>query len=118
MRNRKFFTLLSFSLFLIVLLTGCNESKPTRIETPLERGQALFSNQCAMCHGMQGEGQSMMLAGRNIHFNEAQWQKRLSDAEIMATLKNGRGNMPSFTLNAEEETAILAYIRSLGTESK
>lgn len=116
MTNGQRFTTLGFFLTLILFLSGCTENKPTPIETPLEKGQLLFSNQCAMCHGMQGEGTSMMLAGKNIHFNQAQWQGRLSDSQILNVIKNGRANMPNFVLSPDEEVALLAYIRSLSTK--
>jgi Cytochrome c len=52
------------------MLTGCPSPPQNTLEQePLyQSGQALFSNRCAACHGMQGEGASMLLEGKNIHF--------------------------------------------------
>jgi mono/diheme cytochrome c family protein len=97
------------------MLTGCPSPPQNTLEQePLyQSGQALFSNRCAACHGMQGEGASMLLEGKNIHFNDPAWQKRLNDTELTEIITSGRGNMPAFNFTPEEEKALVFFIRHL-----
>jgi mono/diheme cytochrome c family protein len=74
---------------------------------------ALFtSNKCATCHGADGKGK--IKGARD--FTDAAWQKKESDSELAAVIKNGKKPMPAYSdkLSDEEIKALVAYIRSFG----
>ncbi|MEK6301241.1 MAG: cytochrome c [Acidobacteriota bacterium] len=72
---------------------------------------ALFtSNKCATCHGADGKGK--IKGARD--FTDAAWQKKESDAELAAVIKNGKKPMPPYgdKLKEDEIRALVAYVRS------
>jgi mono/diheme cytochrome c family protein len=72
---------------------------------------ALFtSNKCATCHGVDGKGK--IKGARD--FTDAAWQKKESDGELAAAIRNGKKPMPPYRdkLNADEIKALVAYVRS------
>lgn len=72
---------------------------------------ALFaSNKCATCHGADGKGK---LKGAR-DFTDAAWQKKESDAELAAAIKNGKKPMPPYgdKLKEDEIRALVGYVRS------
>ncbi len=75
----------------------------------IAEGKKLFDRNCAECHG-DGTGGS----GPDLTDNE--WLCGGSDAQIFATVSNGRpGGMPSWSsdLKDDEIWKIIAFIRSL-----
>jgi quinoprotein glucose dehydrogenase len=83
---------------------------------PASRGQALFQASCAGCHGVDGKGSGggdqaqayPVLTGVG---------KRLTRAQISATISTGRGRMPSFQhIPAPDREAIVNFL--LHTEPK
>jgi cytochrome c oxidase cbb3-type subunit III len=74
-------------------------------------GRKLFESSCATCHGLDGRGAER---GPNIATRPA--VRRLSDAEILTILRNGRPNsgMPAFgALGAAKLESLLGHLRSL-----
>ena len=72
-------------------------------------GKKLFDRNCSECHG-DGTG------GSGPDLTDNQWLCGGSDAQIFATVSNGRpGGMPSWSsdLKDDEIWKIIAYIRSL-----
>jgi len=71
-----------------------------------KKGQALFTQSCLPCHGANGQGgEGPDLRGL-----------KLSEAQIIATVKNGvKGEMPSFGNKYKDGDlkALAAYVRSL-----
>ena len=108
------------SLFAIVSasfsLAGCQQATTSTSLSPQEMGQKVYRENCASCHGVSGAGASMLLEGKNIHFNEANWQSKYTDEQLLTIIKTGRGSMPSFDglFTPEEEKNLIAYIRVLG----
>lgn len=75
---------------------------------------ALFAKNCAKCHGKDGRAKTFrgkLTAARD--FTNAEWQARVSDDTLAASVANGRGSMPSFRkkLSADEIKSLVAYIR-------
>lgn len=93
---------------------------------------ALPSAACANCHGLRGEGK--FEAG--VQVPPVQWQRLMAargeqasyaSAEAVAqAIAEGQGRhqqallapMPQFTLSQQEQAALLAYLRVIGTESE
>ncbi|WP_457637365.1 c-type cytochrome [Oceanithermus sp.] len=74
------------------------------------RGEKLFTEQCASCHGAKAEGGfGPALAGNALLDNPEQFDKVTTE---------GRGNMPPFSnLSAQDLADIRAYLSSLGGAS-
>ncbi|MEN8375351.1 MAG: c-type cytochrome [Gemmatimonadota bacterium] len=72
-----------------------------------ERGQRLFQNSCALCHGDSG-------TGTPPSFPALSGNERLGDFELIVTnIARGRGAMPPFPdLSAEEIASLTNYVRN------
>lgn len=79
-------------------------------------GKALYQRNCAVCHGLHGEGKPPLARGFKVD-PALLILRRISrtDEEILFVMKGGRNRMPAFgeRLTAEEYQAILQHIRSL-----
>lgn len=69
-------------------------------------GEHIYQNQCALCHGDNRRGSPPTFPSLvNI-------DKLLSDDQIAATIRNGKGRMPSFpNLNDKPLLDLLAYLK-------
>jgi cytochrome c oxidase cbb3-type subunit 3 len=74
----------------------------------IQAGYRLYSSQCALCHGNNGDG----IAGVNLL--RQQFRRASTDDDIRNTVSTGvaGAGMPSFKLQPTELAALVAYIRS------
>lgn len=74
----------------------------------------LFKSKCVMCHGADGTGSAIGKKMGAHDFTTADVQK-MSDADIAATITNGKDKMPKYAdkLKPEEIKGLVAYIRTL-----
>jgi mono/diheme cytochrome c family protein len=77
--------------------------------------EALYSVSCTSCHGRDGRGQG---AGRPPgaqlpDFTSAEFQKQRSDTELLQVIRDGRGMMPAFGKQVNEQglSALVTRIR-------
>jgi mono/diheme cytochrome c family protein len=81
----------------------------------------LFEEHCATCHGGDGRGREAAADFPTIpNFVNSSWQRSRSDAQLVASIINGRDDgMPSFSedLTRPQVSALVNYIRSLAPES-
>jgi cytochrome c oxidase cbb3-type subunit 3 len=81
---------------------------------PAVNGEAIYKNNCMMCHGADGKG---FPALKTPDFTDPKWQSSTKDKEIREVIKNGKKGtaMVAFgnKLNDQEISAVIAYIRSL-----
>jgi cbb3-type cytochrome c oxidase subunit III len=81
---------------------------------PAVNGAAIFSKNCAMCHGADGKGISAL---KTPNFADPKWQSSIKDKQLWEVIKNGKKGtaMVAFggQLKDEEISAVVAYIRSL-----
>jgi cbb3-type cytochrome c oxidase subunit III len=105
---------LSFSsLAAAVAASGEPESKKAKQSVS---GRAVYANNCARCHG--GDGTSQTTMGQMTEapdMTDAAWHRGKSSARMIASVSNGRGQMPAFKkkLSRQEIAAAVAYIRTL-----
>ncbi|MEC7984709.1 MAG: cytochrome c [Myxococcota bacterium] len=107
------------ALPLAFLLTGCAEkgedyqfenapasdSSEAEASQPEERsGEAIYNQYCANCHGAEGMG--VPNVGPSL-LDKLEYP----DEEIIGTMLNGFGTMPSIPISREEATAVLDYMR-------
>jgi cytochrome c oxidase cbb3-type subunit 3 len=82
-------------------------------------GAAIFTKNCAACHGTDGKGSSAL---GTPNFTDPKWQSSIKDTEIRETIKNGKKGtaMVGFAdrFKDEEISALMAYIRSLDSSKK
>ena len=94
--------------------SSANSAAPTN-DDPHASARALFSAQCASCHGGEGHGDGPMAAMfRPADLSASALQSSRSDAELAAAISNGRGRMPAFnqSLRPEAVSALVRLIRS------
>lgn len=76
-------------------------------------GAALWDRQCSTCHGPTGRGDGPMAAALHPpNMSLMAWQKSKTDAELLASIRNGKGAMPRFSLADDALAAALAQVRS------
>jgi len=74
----------------------------------IEAGARVYSSQCALCHGPNGD------AVNGVDLRRGRFRRSVSDEDIAGVVANGvaSGGMPAFQLKPAEMTAILAFIRA------
>jgi cytochrome c oxidase cbb3-type subunit 3 len=76
--------------------------------------QLAWDKSCSTCHGARGRGdgpQGPMLRAADL--GRAEWQDRVSDAEIADTIRKGRNKMPAFDLPPQVLQGLVLRIRGL-----
>lgn len=78
--------------------------------------EGLFKSKCAMCHGPDGSGKTMMGEKLKISDLRSEAVQKQSDADINKTITSGKEKMPAYSgkLTGEQITQLVAYIRELG----
>ncbi len=76
--------------------------------------EATWQSQCATCHGPGGHGdgpQGPMVRAEDL--SKDAWQAGIDDAQIEASIRNGKGKMPKFDkLPDEVVKGLVARVRS------
>lgn len=87
----------------------------------LARGQQLYANNCAVCHGAQGKGDGTVVqfwkadAKRPANLTEPRIGQQ-TDGALYLTIAQGFGVMPPLreNLNVRERWDVVNYVRSMG----
>jgi cytochrome c oxidase cbb3-type subunit 3 len=89
------------------------EKNPHNTPADVTRGRQYFLGHCAFCHGPAGEG------GRGVNLTTGQYRRGGSDRELFRTIQKGIDGteMPGNGLSQPELWKIVAYVRSLATQS-
>ncbi|MFC3607032.1 cytochrome-c oxidase, cbb3-type subunit III [Stutzerimonas tarimensis] len=89
---------------------------PDNIEINLERGQEIYTTNCAVCHGPDGTGTQAMGAP---NLTNRYWLYGSSFAQVQQTLRYGRnGHMPAqeHILGEDKVHVLAAYVYSLSRQ--
>ncbi|WP_394849830.1 cytochrome c [Pendulispora brunnea] len=73
-----------------------------------------WHNQCASCHGIGGRGDGPngpMLKAPDL--TRAEWQAKVSDADIANVIRNGKNQMPRFDLSDKVVAGLVARVRAV-----
>lgn len=92
---------------------------PVPVDRPLlERGRAAFDVICAACHGVEGDGHSVVAEKMTLRRPPSLHEPRLvalAPGRLYQTIRNGYGLMPSYAsmLDVRGRWAVVAYVRAL-----
>ena len=108
-----------FVLFAFAAVAASGESAPAdsrKGKSQIEKGREVYTANCARCHG--GDGMSRTSMGQMTEapdLTDASWQSRRNAARMIASVSNGRGEMPAFKrkLSRQDIAAAVAYVRTL-----
>jgi mono/diheme cytochrome c family protein len=82
--------------------------RPLADPAALQRGQMLYSTNCAFCHGTDARGGD---GGSNLLRSEIVLNDKRGEL-IVDVLRNGAATMPKFEMNNEQVSDIAAFIHS------
>jgi mono/diheme cytochrome c family protein len=85
-------------------------------EPHLSRGQAVYSNYCAVCHGSTGAGDGVLIPKYpNPPSFNTEKSKAIADGHLFHVITMGRVNMPSHAalVTADDRWKAILYIRKL-----
>lgn len=100
--------MLGMALIGMVLLLGL----PVRAQ---EASESLFKGKCAMCHGPDGAGKTIMGEKLKIpDLHSADVQKK-SDTDLKALIAKGKDKMPAYEtkLSKDQIDGLVVFIRDL-----
>ena len=82
-------------------------------------GVAVFKSKCATCHGPDGAGTAVGKSLKVADLRSAEVQKK-SDAELIQSVTEGKGNMPGFkdNISDEEIAAAVKHVRTFAAKKK
>lgn len=78
---------------------------------------SIFAAKCAKCHGQDGSGVAKYIKKGMKSFRDQTWQKSRSDAQLTASINNGKGEaMQAWKgkLSADEIKSLVGLVRSFG----
>ncbi len=77
-------------------------------------GERAYRNECANCHGPDGD----LIAG--IDLGRGQFRRPLSDEDLVRIIRTGIPNtpMPASNMTAEQAAQVVSYLRSLAAASR
>jgi mono/diheme cytochrome c family protein len=81
------------------------------------RGQAIYLEKCASCHGIKGNGKGELGKGLKSpppDFTDRHMMKEMTDGEIFWKITTGKGGMPSYRqdLTEKERWDLANYVKS------
>ncbi len=92
---------------------------PIPVDRPLvEKGRTNFETYCGTCHGILGDGVSVVADKMSLRKPPSLHEQRIRDfppGKVFATVRQGFGLMPSYAvqLSIEETWGVVAYVRAL-----
>jgi cbb3-type cytochrome c oxidase subunit III len=122
LRVKVFVSLAGFILFLATAAGAASGGSSTAAEpaqgraAQLERGRAVYTANCGRCHGADGQGHTRMAEMvEPPDMSDPAWQRGRGTSRMIASVANGRGQMPAFKkkLSKQDIAAAVAYVRTL-----
>ena len=82
---------------------------------PQNDAEKTYKTNCVLCHAPDGSGSSASGKALKAQDLRSEAVQKKSDAELTASITNGKGKMPAFAkkLKADDITQLVAYIRTL-----
>jgi cytochrome c6 len=80
-----------------------------------DSAEATYKAKCQMCHGPDGKGETPTGKAMKVKAFSSEDVQKMSDADLVATITNGKGKMPAYkALTPDQVKELVSYIRSLG----
>ncbi len=91
---------------------------PLATEEVLALGAQVYAENCAACHGAEGEGHGQIPEAPALNATEHAWHH--PDGQIQRLILDGGQQMPSFRdkLSNDEVVAVIRYIQTWWTSSQ
>ena len=88
-------------------------AEPLASDQTIGQGEQVFAQNCAVCHGEQGEGHAAVAQAPALNGDEHAWHH--ADGQLQDTILNGGIDMPSFQneLTDQDVIAVIRYIQTL-----
>jgi mono/diheme cytochrome c family protein len=74
----------------------------------------VYTGKCALCHAKNGQGTPGWRAKGQPDFTDANWQRSRTDAQLLESIKNGKGRfMPAFNgkVSDQDIAGLVAKVR-------
>ena len=132
MKHRIFYWILGLSLLIVAVFAFAHEKtgwvapeEAKKMKNPIpitkvsiQTGKEIYEKKCALCHGVNGDGNGPASAGLNpkpTSFKEHH-RMQVTDGEHFWKISRGRGPMPSFEkdLAVEERWHVINYVNTFG----
>ena len=83
-------------------------------------GADLFNGKCSHCHGVDGMGNTPAGKAHHVPAFTAPEILKMSGADLIAIVKNGKGKMPSYgnRLSDAQIQEAVGYVRTLQKQAK
>jgi mono/diheme cytochrome c family protein len=93
--------------------TGAPEATSAGAGEGAQLADLAWRQQCSTCHGATGRGDGQLgPMVRAPDLTREDWQSRVTDAEIAATIKHGKGKMPNFDVPDSVIEGLVARVRA------
>jgi mono/diheme cytochrome c family protein len=121
LRMKVFVSLAGLLLLSIATAAGAASGDSTAADpqrgraSQLERGRAVYAANCGRCHGADGQGHTRMAEMvEPPDMSDPAWQRQRGTSRMVASVANGRGQMPAFRkkLSRQDIAAAVAYVRT------
>jgi cytochrome c6 len=88
---------------------------PTLVADANPDGEALFKQNCAICHGRDGRGETPTGRAMKVKDLGSAVVQSKSNAELIKIISDGKGQMPAYKskLDQAQVDALIAFIRAL-----
>ena len=113
MLKKKFIALLA-----VLVLVGLAVAGTPARAAGQDAGAQAFQEHCAMCHGPDGRGDTVIGKSAAIPDLHSATVQQQSDAALAEFIANGKGVMPPFknSLSTEQIHALVGHIRALAQQ--
>ncbi len=107
---KKMFALSLLALAFAVALAAAGRDAGPNTVAAAGDPKAIYDTKCAKCHGADGKGIKSLSPP---DFTDAKWQATRKDAQMIATMNNGKDTMPGFkgALPAADIKALVKLVR-------
>jgi len=79
-------------------------------------GKVSFGSHCAVCHGIDGKGNTTMGKQLNAADLNSEAVQKMSNDDMTKVVSGGKGSMPAFAdqLSSDEIADVVRYVHTLG----
>lgn len=111
----KKYALAAITIPVLILVSWLPNSAKVAGGGSFDSAEATFKAKCAMCHGLDGSGNTANGKKLNVRsFKSPDFQK-MTDAQLLEIISRGKNKMPGYekTLGKDAVTQLVAYTRAL-----